>query len=79
MPFTEPDDKYLPPVADRKAIADQQVERFKQEIYGHVLNLRRLEAVPVAARGDQDAGQIQSAQDAIGLLKVAVDTTQRQV
>lgn len=65
------DPKYLPPPAEQQAIAQQQVEAFKRELYAHVLNLQRLEALP-ADTSDQE----EATHEAIETITAAIDVTQ---
>lgn len=66
-------DQYLPPASEREAISAGQVEQFKRELYGHVLNKQRLEAMPIEDEDTQKA--IADADDAIEVIKAAIDNT----
>lgn len=66
---------YLPPLAEQKQIAAQQVEQFKRELYGHVLNQQRLDAVPAEARDEAHAAAVADAGRAIETIKKAIDAT----
>ncbi len=66
-------EQYLPPVKEREEIAAGQVEQFKRELYAHVLNKRRLEALPVADEATQQA--VVEADAAIETIKSAIDST----
>ena len=68
-------DPYALSADQQKAIIDQQLQQFRAERYGHVLNLARLEALPESAQDEASAAAIKQAQDAIATIEKAIDAT----
>lgn len=67
------DDRYSVPDAEKAAIAQQQVDQFRRELFGHELNLARAQALPEDAT-DRDQ-VIAASEAAIETIKGAIDVT----
>lgn len=70
---------YAPSKQQQVAVAEQQVEQFKNERFGHQMNLVRLDAVPEDSRDSGWNAAVRQAHDAVAQIESAIDSTRAAI
>jgi hypothetical protein len=70
---------YAPSKQQQIAVAEQQIDQFKNERFGHQMNLARLDAVPEDARDSAWSAAVRQGRDAIAQIESAIDSTRAAI